>query len=70
MGDSRPAVIDLSMTHFVYIIFYDPFIFPNMCFGFRLDLVDQWTEFVPSSLAPFIGHHQGLFANVKFFLKF
>ena len=30
-------------------------------FGFRLDLVDEFTEIVMSTF----GHHPGLFSNVK-----
>ena len=34
-----------------------------------LELVDEFTEIVPSAYGPFIGHHQGLFANVKIVFK-
>ena len=39
--------------------------FPDKCFGFRLEFVDEFTEIVPCALGPFIGHHQELFAWVK-----
>ena len=57
-------------THFVNIILLGSF--PDMCFGFRLEFVDEFTEIVPSTFGPFIGHHQGLFASTKivFFKSF
>ena len=36
--------------------------FPGKCFGFRLELVDEFTEIVPSA---FIDRQQGLVACVK-----
>ena len=39
--------------------------FPDMCLGFRLELVDEFTKIVPSDFGPFLGHHQGLLACVK-----
>ena len=48
------------------IQFYqDSFKFPDKCFGFKLELVDGFTEIVPSTFRSFIGHYQGLFAWVK-----
>ena len=45
------------------ILFYKvPFKFPEKCFIFRLELVDEFTEIVPSTFEPFIGHHKVLFA--------
>ena len=41
--------------------------FPNKYFGFRLKLVDEFTEIILSVFGPFKGHHQGLFAYVKMF---
>ena len=55
-----------SFIHMFSIEFYkNPFKFPDKCFGFRLELVDEFTEIVPSSFRPFIGHHQGLFHKCK-----
>ena len=34
-----------------------------------LALGDEFTEIVPRTFGPFIGHHQELFASVKSFLK-
>ena len=48
----------------------DPFKFPEKCFAFMLELVDEFTEIVSSAFGPFIGHHQGLFASVKIKKKF
>ena len=44
--------------------------FPDKCFGFRLELVDELTEIVPSAFGPFIGHHQRMFASIKIVLLF
>ena len=48
--------------------------FPDKCFGFRLELVDEFTKIVLSTFGPFIGHHQELFVCVEsiffFFLSF
>ena len=49
--------------------YLDPFKFPDKRFGFRLQLVDEFTEIVSSAFGPFIGHHQELFASVKIFFK-
>ena len=38
---------------------------PDKCFGFKLELVDEFIEINPSAFEPFVGHHQGLFASVK-----
>ena len=57
--------------HFVFILLLK-FMFPDKCFGFRLELVDEITEIVPSTFGAFIDHHQGLLACVKivFFFVF
>ena len=39
--------------------------FPDKCLSFRLELVDDFPEIVPSAFGPFIGHYQGLFACVR-----
>ena len=39
--------------------------FPENGFGFKLELVDELTEIIPSAFVPFIGNHQRLFASVK-----
>ena len=47
------------------------FTYLDKCQGFRLELVDEFTNMFPSALEPFMDHHQGLFACVKIsFLKF
>ena len=33
-------------------------IFPDKCFGFRLELVDEFTEIVPRAFGHFISHFQ------------
>ena len=45
--------------------YFDPFKFPDKCFGFRSVLVDEFTEIVPIVFEPFLDHHMGLFASVK-----
>ena len=47
----------------------DPFKFPDNCFGFRLGLVDEFTEIIPIAFGPIISYHQGLFASVKIFFQ-
>ena len=39
--------------------------FPDKCFGLRMDLLDEFTEIIPSASELFIGNHLGLFANAK-----
>ena len=56
----------LNNKNILSIWFYkDSFKFPDKCFGFRLELVKEFTEIAPSTFEPFIGHHQRLFAGVK-----
>ena len=43
--------------------------FPDKCFGFSLESVDEFTEIVPSAFETFIGHHKGLFVCVKSVLE-
>ena len=50
---------------FIYTLLLGYFKFPDKCFGFRLELVDEFTEFVSSAFRPFIGHHQRMFARVN-----
>ena len=39
--------------------------FSDKCIGFRLNLVNEFTNIVPSNFEDFIGHHQVLFACFK-----
>ena len=43
----------------------DPFKFPDKCFGFKLELLDEFIKIVSSAFGPFVSHYQGLFACVK-----
>ena len=45
--------------------------FSDRCLSFRLELVDEFPKIVPIAFRPFIGHHQGLLAFVRYvcFLK-
>ena len=44
--------------------------FLDMIFGFRLELVDEFTEIVPVSHQPFVGHHQGFCQCIEYFVLF
>ena len=39
--------------------------FTNKCLDFMLELVDEFTEIVPSAFGPFISHLQVLLAYIK-----
>ena len=53
--------IYIIKTHVVHIFYYDPFKFPDECFDFRLELLDEFTEIFLSSFRPFI---QKAFQNI------
>ena len=39
--------------------------FPDKCFGFKFELVDEFTEIVPNTFGYFKGHRQELFESFK-----
>ena len=65
------CVFDYIMKkYFFCIILLGSFqVFPDRYFGFRVELVDEFTEIIPGAFGPLIGHHQGLFLSVNLFFK-
>ena len=59
-NSSLTHIICLSIINQNTITFWSKI--PDKCFGFTLELIDEFAKIALSAFGTFIGHHQGLFA--------